>query len=93
VEASVPDHVLHYIELNQPHLLQDTPHEQRYGVTCAHLLHAREVGLQGMGDLVNFVCAGFIYGEALRNDPAITSALQNVHAGKCSFDQAMEQFP
>lgn len=93
VEASVPDHVLHYLELNQPHLLNGLPRIERYGVMRSHLLHARDVGLTGMRDLVNFACAGLIYGSSLRSDPDIAALLQRVRKGELSFDDALDQFP
>lgn len=32
VEASVPDHVLYYVELNQPQLINDIAPANRYGL-------------------------------------------------------------
>jgi Domain of unknown function (DUF4123) len=93
VEASVPDHVLHYIELNQAHLLQNIPGRERYRSVRSHLQHARDLGLVGMADLVNFTCAGLIYGDALRHDSVIAGLLKQVSAGALTLDQAMDQFP
>ena len=93
VEASVPDHLLHYVELNQPQLLQKIPQEERYSVVRSSLKQARSLGLSGMGDLVNFVCARLIYGDALKNDPGMSRLLEQVRQGELTLDQAMDQFP
>lgn len=93
VDASVPDHVLHYIELNQAHLLNDMSARQRYKVVREHLTHAKALGLTGMGDMVNYVCAALIYGPAIQQDPQITDLLEQVRAHRLTLDQALEAMP
>jgi hypothetical protein len=93
VEASVPDHVLHYIELNQPHLLQATAYGQRYRAIRAYVQRGRELNLVGMGDLVNFACAGLIYGAALDQDPLVCALLASVSRGTLTLTQALDEFP
>jgi hypothetical protein len=93
VEASVPDHVLNHMRENQPGLLLDIPKEGQYGFVRKHVVEARNWGLAGMGDLVNYCSAAVIYGEALQQDPAIMSLLAEVKAGKRTFDEALDLFP
>lgn len=93
VDASAPDHVLHYVELNQEHLLNDMSARQRYKVVREHLTHAKALGLTGMGDMVNYVCAALIYGPAIQQDPQITDLLEQVRAHRLTLDQALEAMP
>lgn len=93
VEASVPDHVLYFVELNQPHLLADVPLEERYGVVRRAVAGAREIGLETMGDLVNYVCAALIYGARWQQDQAIGELLARVKGGELHFVDAMEMLP
>lgn len=93
VEASVPDHVLYHVELNQPHLFDDMPQAKRYRFVRDEIKRAHAYGLTSMGDLVNFVCAALIYRERMAADPAIQQLLQQVQRGAITFDQAMEAFP
>lgn len=93
VDASVPDHVLHYVELNQAHLLSEMSARQRYTVVREYLAQAKALGLTGMGDMVNYVCAGLIYGSAMQHDPQITDLLEQVRAHRLTLDQALEAMP
>lgn len=93
VEASVPDHVLSHIELNQPQLLRDIEPEQHYGLVRQHLLDARQLKLDAMGDLVNYVCAALIYKDQFQINPEIAALLKRVKAGELRFTQALEQMP
>lgn len=93
VEASVPDHVLFYVDLNQPQLLADLPPRARYGYVKRALDGARELGLVTMMDLVNYVCATLIHGNRWRQDPAIAALLARVRGGTLAFSDAMKQLP
>jgi Domain of unknown function (DUF4123) len=93
VEASVPDHVLYHIELNQPQLISDVEPMQRYRLVRQHLVNASEIKLEAMGDLVNYVCAALIYKEQLQEDSTIRALLRSVKLGELKFAQALEQFP
>jgi hypothetical protein len=93
VEASVPDHVLYYLELNQPLLIAKVPSSQRYKVVRAALTEARGMGLIAMSDLVNSVCIELIYGDRMRTDPVILNLLGEVKHGSVTFREAMSRFP
>lgn len=93
VEASVPDHVLYYVDLNQPHLLTDIPSRERYGYVERALRGAREIGLETMKDMVNYVCASLIYGLRWQQDKAIGDLLARVKSGEIKFSAAMKLFP
>lgn len=93
VEASVPDHVLYHVELNQPLLLSDIETSRRYGVVQRYLVEARDIKLEAMNDLVNYVCAGLIYKEQLKQDALILTLLDRVKQGDLKFSEALEQMP
>jgi hypothetical protein len=93
VEASVPDHVLYYLELNQPLLIANVPSSQRYKVIRTALTDARSMGLITMSDLVNFACVELIYGDRVRKDPIILNLLGQVKHGDLTFRQAMSRLP
>jgi hypothetical protein len=92
VEASVPDHVLYYINLNQHHLLNDVLPEKRYFLVSHALARARAIGLTGMRDLVNYVCVELIYKERM-HDATITRVFDDVKKGNIRFDAALDQLP
>lgn len=92
-EASIPDHVLRHVEQNQSHLLSNMNTRERYNTVREHLVGARALGLTGMGDMVNYVCAALIYGPALRQVPQITGLLEQVRAHRLTLDQALEAMP
>jgi hypothetical protein len=93
VEASMPDHVLYYVDLNQPHLLRDLPPEARYRYVMRALSGAREIGLETMKDLVNYVSASLIYGARWNQDSVIAGVLGRVKDGRIRFSDAMELLP
>jgi hypothetical protein len=93
VEASMPDHVLYYVDLNQPFLLNDIPVEERYGYVSRALSGARDIGLETMKDLVNYVCVSLIYGARLKEDGGIVALLKRVKNGELRFSAAMGLMP
>jgi Domain of unknown function (DUF4123) len=93
VEASVPDHVLNHIELNQPQLLRDYKPAQRYGLVRTHLLNAKQIKLDAMSDMVNYVCAALIYQEQFQINSDIVALLDRVKQGELLLNQALEQMP
>ena len=93
VEASVPDHVLYYVELNQPHLISDVPLLWRYRTVRTSLVQARNIGLQTMRDLVDFVCVDLIYKERMNKDPVIVGLLKRIELGQLTFRDALSGFP
>lgn len=93
VEASVPDHVLYHLELNQPLLLSDIESSRRYGVIQRYLVEARDIKLEAMNDLVNYVCAGLIYKEQFKQDALILTLLDRVKQGNLKFSEALELMP
>lgn len=93
VEASVPDHVLYFVDLNQPQLLTDIAPRERYGYVERALRGARAVGLETMSDMVNYVCAALIYGVRWQQDPQIAGLLARVRQGELRFSAALELMP
>jgi hypothetical protein len=93
VEASVPDHLLGHIKDIQPQLLFDLPEIEQYARVEQHLLEARKLNLRGMQDIIQYICAGLIYGTQLQRDSIMTELLDNVKTGQLSLSEALEQFP
>jgi hypothetical protein len=46
-----------------------------------------------MQDLINYICAEFIYGKQMRNDRVIVELLDKVKSGEITLAKALEQFP
>lgn len=93
VDASTPDHVLYYVDLNQPHLLRDIRPEARYGYVMRALSGAQGIGLETMKDLVNYVSVSLIYGTRWNQDSVIAGVLERVKDGRIRFSEAMELLP
>ncbi|AIY41053.1 hypothetical protein LT85_1895 [Collimonas arenae] len=93
VEASVPDHLLGHIKENQPQLLFDIPEGERYARVERHLLEARKLNLRSMQDIINYICAGLIYGSQMQQNSVIGELLDKVKTGQISLPEALEQFP
>jgi hypothetical protein len=90
VEASVPDHVLYYLETNQPLIFEKISAKDRYEFVRQSLADAREIGLTLMGDIVNFVCVKLIYeGRIKEND--VRDIFEKVKKGEISFSAAITQ--
>lgn len=92
VEASMPDHLLYYVDLNQRHLLERIEGDPYRYVRAAYL-QARALGLEGMQDLVNFICVKIVYGARFDLDPAIGAVLKRVQEGRISFTDAVAELP
>jgi hypothetical protein len=93
VEAGVPDHVLYFVDLNQPDLLRDVPEALRYAYVKQALVGARGIGLVGMRDLVNYVCMTLSYRERWYSDTRITELMAGVKHGDMKFDDAIKLLP
>ena len=93
VEAGVPDHVLYFVDLKQPHLLRDIPVKQHYAYVKLMLPGARAVGLSGMRDLVNYVCMTLIFGSQWSSDKRISDLLLKVKNGEMDFSRAIDLLP
>lgn len=93
VEASVPDHLLQHIRQNQPELLERLASSHHYRFTQQQMLRAREYGLVGTGDLVNYICLALAFGSAFDELPSMSALLAQVEGGSMTFDQAMDKAP
>jgi hypothetical protein len=91
VEASVPDHIRYYIELNQPLLFETVPQVQRYNFVRESLSSARNIGLTSMGDLVNYVCLRLIYQERLYHDQILVCLLEKVRNQEQTFQEVLQE--
>ena len=93
VEASVPDHLIYHLGTNLPELLEKLPTEKRYEFVCQQLKRARTYGLEGTGDLVNYVAIALAFGAQFDEQAEAAAILQQVKDKKLSFDQAIKSLP
>ncbi|WP_051377383.1 DUF4123 domain-containing protein [Paraburkholderia dilworthii] len=93
VEASVPDHIVGYINANKPELLVKIPEPERYPRVEKHLHEARKLRLLGMRDILDYVCAALIYGDEMYQSSVIEALLEKVRMRQTSLAEALEQFP
>jgi hypothetical protein len=91
VEAAVPDHLLQHIRQNQPDLLLKLPATDHYDFVRQQLKRARKFGLQGTGDLVNYVCLALAFGARFDEEPTVAALLRQVQRKELSFDEVMKQ--
>ena len=93
VEASVPDHLIYHLGTNLPELLEKLPTEKRYKFVCQQLKRARTYGLEGTGDLVNYVAIALAFGAQFDEKAEAAAILQQVRDKKLSFDRAIKSLP
>lgn len=93
IEASIPDHLLYYLNTNQTKLINTILPSQRYGLVRRALLSAYDIGLNSMRDLMNFACISLIYGERLQRDIVIIDLLEKVARKEIAFSDALTLLP
>jgi len=93
VEASVPDHILYYIESNQPNIFADLAPFHRYEFIAQSLAKAREIELSSMKDIVNFVCLELIYRERIHHDKIAMHAFEKLFRREIAFKDLINQLP
>lgn len=93
VEASVPDHLIYHLRTNLPELLEKLPVDKRYEFVCQQLKRARTHGLEGTGDLVNYVAIALAFGARFDEQDEVAATLRQVKEKKLSFDQAIKSLP
>jgi Domain of unknown function (DUF4123) len=93
VEASVPDHLLQHIRQNQPELLERLPGSQHYQFVQQQLCRARQHGLKGTGDLVNYTCLALAFGSRFDELPSATALWGQVKDGSMTFNAALDNAP
>ena len=94
IEASLPDLVLYHLELNQPLLFPARqPHYSKYRFVRIVLEAAKELGLTGVRDLVNFTALCLVYRERMQTDERILQLLDQVSQKQMTLDQVMTLMP
>jgi hypothetical protein len=93
VEATVPDSILYYIRLNMPGLLLRIPESERYTFIRTQILSARQYGIEGTGDLVNYCCIALAYGDSFNVRSEVAVLLERVKVKVLTFDDLMKNFP
>lgn len=90
VEASFPDHLIYYLNLNNPFLVEDFKEWELYPYVVKKIALAREYGLEGTRDILNFICLTLIYKNTFEQDELLQSVLLKVQNKMITIDQAME---
>lgn len=93
VEASVPDHLLYHLSTNLPELIEKLAAEKRYDFVRQQLRRGRDYGLDGTGDLVNYVAIALAFGARFDESSNVAQILQRVKDKELSFEQAMKLLP
>ncbi|XID74108.1 hypothetical protein ACF3NA_05930 [Alkanindiges sp. WGS2144] len=93
VEATLPDTLLYYLNLNNPLLIETVPEDKRYQFICKKIADARSFGLDGLKDMLNFICVVLIYKERMNNDESVLSVLARLKHKEISMDEAMQILP
>ncbi|UKE70989.1 DUF4123 domain-containing protein [Xanthomonas cerealis pv. cerealis] len=93
VKATTPDQVLHELRLNQPGVLSDRSEWENYRMTCNLVDAARNYGIVGLQDMVNFTGAGMILGEEFYLHPKISGELAAIQESKRSFSDVLKSLP
>lgn len=93
VEASVPDHLLYHLNTNLPELIEKLVAEKRYDFVRQQLKRGREHGLDGTGDLVNYIAIALAFGARFDEITSVAQILQRVKDKELSFEQAMKLLP
>ena len=91
VQANVPDLLIYYINLNQPHLRDKLLPLPMHWFVRQQLVFARRLGLAGTRDLLNYVCLALMAGARVDQVPVVKPILARVKAGSLSFDKAMNE--
>lgn len=91
VQASVPDLLIYYVNLNQVHLRDKFEPLAMHWFARQQLVYARRLGLAGTRDLLNYLCVALALGERFDLYPSLSPILARVKAGELSFDQAMDE--
>lgn len=89
VEATFPDHLIYYLNLNNPFLVEDFDKWSLYQYVVEKISSAREYNLEGTRDILNFICLTLIYKNSF-DDELLQNLLLKVKAKKITMDQAME---
>ena len=93
VEASVPDHILHYLSRNQSSLMDEIPFDRRYKFAVEALTRARDIGLKTMRDIINYVCAELFYKERMQKEESIIYLMSEVRNKNIAMDNAIRELP
>lgn len=91
VEATFPDHLIYYLKLNNPFLVEAFNEWDLYQYVIEKISQAREYTLNGTRDILNFICLTLIYKDNFEINKLLQSSLLNVKAKKITMDQAMEE--
>ena len=91
VQGNVPDLLIYYVNLNQPHLRDKLPPLAMYWFVRQQIVFARRYGLTGTRDLLNYVCLALIAGARVDQIPEVAELLARVKSRQLKFDQFMDE--
>lgn len=91
VEATFPDHLIYFLKLNNPFLVEVFKDWDLYQYVIEKISKARKYTLNGTRDILNFVCLTLIYNDDFEKNMLLQSILLKVKAKDITMDQAMEE--
>lgn len=90
VEATFPDHLIYFLKLNNPFLVEDFNEWALYQYVVEKIALAREYDLKGTRDILNFICLTLTYKNNFEQDSTLQSLLIEVEKKIITMDQLME---
>lgn len=91
VEATFPDHLIYYLKLNNPFLVETFNDWELYQYVIEKIALAREYSLEGTRDILNFICLVLIYQENFEKDLVLQTMLRKVKNKTMTMDQVMDE--
>lgn len=91
VEATLPNHLVYYLRLNNSFLVNEMSDLQLYEVVVNAIPDAREYNLSGTRDILNFICLKLLYKESFFTHAQLQMQLEQVKNQKMSMDDVMTQ--
>lgn len=91
VEATFPDHLIYFLKLNNPFLVEGFKDWDLYQYVIEQISKAREYALEGTRDILNLICLTLIYQELFEQDTVLQNVLKKVKDKRITMDQAMEE--
>lgn len=91
IEATFPDHLIYYLKLNHPFLIQGFNKWELYQYVINQIGNARSYHLAGTRDILNFICLHLIYKENFDQNQTLQKILNKVKEQQLSMDQAMDE--
>lgn len=90
VEATFPDNLIYYLKLNNSFLVDKFDDYELYQFVISAIPEARNYGLNGTRDILNFICLKLIYKENFLQDMKLQFVLKKIKDKQITMDDAMQ---